>query len=48
MVSTLFSGYEYYRKQPKMNVLDGPRRIFAISILKPDNNSGVEGLVKLL
>jgi hypothetical protein len=31
-----------------MNSNDGPKRTFAISILKPDGNSGVEGLVKLV
>lgn len=31
-----------------MNQNDGIRKTFAISILKPDGNSGVEGLVKMV
>ena len=31
-----------------MNQNDGVRKTFAISILKPDGNSGVEGLVKMV
>lgn len=30
-----------------MNHFDGPRNIYAIAILKPDGDSGVNGLVKL-
>jgi hypothetical protein len=36
------------RRSVKLNVFDGPRRMYAVAILAPDSNSGVNGVVKFM
>lgn len=48
LASSFYFGLNYRNKHASMNTFDGNRRVYAVSILLPDNNSGVQGLVKLV
>lgn len=48
LASAFYYGLDRRNRTASMNVFDGPKRIFAICIMNPDNDSGVNGLVKML
>lgn len=47
LASSFYYSVNYRNQTTNMNVFDGPKKMYAVSILKPDNNSGVDGLVKM-
>ena len=47
LASSFYYSVKYSNQTYNMNVFDGPKKMYAISILKPDNDSGVDGLVKM-